>query len=108
MTTLGVEEAAKLLRISPRTLAARAKARVIPGAKIGREWVFLEVDLLAFLRQQYTKEPATCPSTSKKAVRSGGSVSRIQTTPGYVGQLEQLIARKRSASTTRSRQNSGA
>lgn len=43
--------------------------------------VFLEVDLVAHLRQQY-EGADKCLSTSKQVPRSGGSVSAIQTTPG--------------------------
>src|SRR5438132_14432915 len=40
VTTLGLEEAARLARCHPDTLRKLAKARVVPATKIGREWVF--------------------------------------------------------------------
>lgn len=46
--SLGLVEAAALLRVHKNTLAARARARIIPGAKIGKEWAFLEADLVAY------------------------------------------------------------
>jgi excisionase family DNA binding protein len=39
MKTLGLEEAAKLLRIHPKTLARRAASGEVPGVKEGRAWV---------------------------------------------------------------------
>lgn len=103
--TLGLIEAAALLRLHPSTLRERAKAKRIPGAKAGREWVFVEADLVAFLRLQYEEQP--CLSISRKGPVSGGSVSVIPTSVGYAGRLEQLIAQKRSACTTSGRRSSG-
>ena len=45
MRTLGLEEAAQFLLMHPEELRRRAKAGIIPGAKVGRAWVFLEDDL---------------------------------------------------------------
>ena len=36
--SLGLIEATQLLRIHPHTLRKRARAGLIPGAKIGRSW----------------------------------------------------------------------
>lgn len=36
-----ITQAAEFLKIHPDTLAARARAKEIPGTKIGRAWVFL-------------------------------------------------------------------
>jgi len=43
--TLGLQQAATFLRGHPEELRRRAKAGHIPGAKVGRAWVFLEDDL---------------------------------------------------------------
>ena len=91
--------AARLLGISKNTLQQRAKAGIIPGAKIGRCWTFIESDLVAYLRSNYP-DPL-CPSTNAKTRRSGGSTSRTQACHEYVSQLEQIIAKKRNASTTK-------
>ena len=50
MGSLGLREAAGFLRMHPSTLQARAKAGEIPGAKVGKCWVFLEVDLAEYVR----------------------------------------------------------
>jgi excisionase family DNA binding protein len=41
MGTLNLKQAAALLKIHPVTLQEKAKAGEIPGAKVGRAWVFI-------------------------------------------------------------------
>ncbi len=43
MKTLGLVEAAALLRVHPSTLRDRAKTKRIPGAKISRDWCIAEL-----------------------------------------------------------------
>ena len=45
--TLDLQQAAALLLIHPATLQAKAKAGAVPGARIGRRWVFVDDDLIA-------------------------------------------------------------
>lgn len=45
MISLDLAAAAAFLGIHPDTLAERARAGMIPGAKIGREWRFLQGDI---------------------------------------------------------------
>ena len=51
--TLALNEAAAFLRMHPEEVRTRAKRGLIPGAKPGRSWVFLESDLAEFLRSLY-------------------------------------------------------
>ena len=53
MKTLGIQEASELLRIHPVTLSKMASRGEVPGAKIGKEWVFVDVDLIDHIRAQY-------------------------------------------------------
>ena len=53
MRTLNLREAAEFLRLHPEELRQRAKNGRIPGAKVGRSWVFLEEDLASYLRSLY-------------------------------------------------------
>ena len=99
--TLGLQDAAKLVRVHQNTLRALAAAGDVPGAKMGRSWLFIETDLLAHVRSRYA-EKAPCRSTSKPAVKIGASTFVTQG-GGYVGQLERLIAQRRKKSTTTSR-----
>jgi hypothetical protein len=55
MNTLDLRQAAAILRLSPEELRRRAKAGAIPGAKVGRAWVFLQDDLVDYLRSLYSR-----------------------------------------------------
>ncbi|MBK7767397.1 MAG: helix-turn-helix domain-containing protein [Sulfuritalea sp.] len=70
MRTLDLREAAGFLGLHPNTLQARAKAGLVPGAKIGKEWRFLDLDLAEHLRRQYPanqlKEEMPCRSTKSR------------------------------------------
>ena len=82
MLTLTLLEAAKFLKMHPEELRRRAKAGIIPGAKAGRAWVFIDIDLAEWLRSLYAvprqalqvalrKEIDPCHSIN--AVAPGGS-----------------------------------
>ncbi|WP_374012081.1 helix-turn-helix domain-containing protein [Pseudoxanthomonas koreensis] len=84
MITLTLLEAAKLLKLHPVTVAEWAIDGRIPGAKIGRRWVFIEADLLGYVRANYARralqgdssEISQCHSTNARTHRTGGSSSR--------------------------------
>jgi excisionase family DNA binding protein len=81
--TLTLEEAADFLKMHPMTVQEKARSGEIPAAKPGRRWVFIDVDLVEYLRSQYssralqgdTKEMQTCHSTSERARPITGSMS---------------------------------
>ena len=87
LKTLTTKEAAGLLKMTETSIKVKAKAGEIPGAKIGNKWVFLEVDLEAFIRSQYkcaqgdTEE--ICRSTNVKIRPTGGSKSHRQVESEY-------------------------
>ena len=54
MRTLDLAEAAAFLHVHKEELRVRAKRGVVPGARVGRRWVFLEQDLVDYLRSLYT------------------------------------------------------
>jgi len=82
MKTLDLQQAAEFLHMNAETLRARAKTGVIPGAKPGKAWVFLEEDLVEYIRSHYAdtrqavqvsaQEVSTWHCTDVTAVRSGG------------------------------------
>lgn len=53
MITLTLAEAADLLKLSGDALLRKARAGTVPGARIGRRWVFIRDDLLALIREQH-------------------------------------------------------
>jgi hypothetical protein len=54
MKTLDLQAAADLLMMHPSTVLAKARSGTIPAAKPGKCWVFIDVDLLDWLRGLYT------------------------------------------------------
>jgi len=54
MSTLDLDQASKLLKLHPSTILAKIKTGDIPAAKPGKRWVFIQQDLLDWLREQYT------------------------------------------------------
>ena len=100
--TLGIVEAAAFLRCHPDTLQRRAAAGIIPGAKVGRRWVFLATDLESYLRSLYA-----CHSTDANREASGTSTSAVDAAEELDARLGRPIARSRSASMTRSPRASG-
>ena len=56
MKTFDLIECAEFLKIDRTTLLKLAGKGEIPGAKIGRAWVFLEDDVVAYLRRQINEQ----------------------------------------------------
>ena len=46
---LTAEEAARLPRVSTKTILTLARAGVLPGEEVGRAWRFFRVDLLDYV-----------------------------------------------------------
>ena len=53
MKSLTLREAADFLKMHPEELRRRTRLGLIPGAKVGKCWVFLDVDLADYLRSNY-------------------------------------------------------
>jgi hypothetical protein len=89
----------------PSTVREGAKAGIIPAAKPGKEWVFIEADLLDYLR---TQGRLACRSTGEEEVASGGSTSSRHMAESDIDDLLESVKRRvRSESTTSSRPSSG-
>lgn len=58
MSTCDIHQAADLLKIHPETVLDLIAKCVIPAAKVGRSYVMLESDVLAYLTQQITQQTA--------------------------------------------------
>ncbi|WP_174995720.1 helix-turn-helix domain-containing protein [Pandoraea horticolens] len=54
--TLGLHECAAFLKIHPNSAARLAKLGMIPGAKIGRSWVFHRSDVMSFLAAEVKRQ----------------------------------------------------
>ncbi len=53
MKTLNLTEAAQFLKLHPEEVRRRAKAGIIPSAKLGKRWAFIENDLADHIRSLY-------------------------------------------------------
>lgn len=56
--TLNTIEAAELLKVHPKTVEELIHSGAIPAAKIGRAWVMLTADVLAFVEREIVKQTA--------------------------------------------------
>ena len=107
MNSLDLEGAAKFLGLHPDTLQSRAKSGDIPGAKIGKEWRFLELDLVAYFRSHYKKdEPESTKCHSTKEAKRGGTTLSTKAS-GLENLLGLPIRSKRNACTTKQKQHYG-
>ncbi|NCF28128.1 MAG: helix-turn-helix domain-containing protein, partial [Gammaproteobacteria bacterium] len=75
--TLTLEEAARLLQLHPTTLAAKARSGEIPGAKPGKRWVFVEVDLVEYVRSHYASRALQGDSTEESVCHSTNAKTRL-------------------------------
>ena len=95
MRTFSLSEAAAFLRCHPEELRRRTKLGQIPGAKVGRAWVFLEDDLADYVRSLYPQPRQALQVTLRKemechfanAAESGGSTSTLPTGSEYAALL---------------------
>lgn len=82
MKTFNIEQAAEFLNISTDTMKDLAGSGVVPGAKIGKAWVFADELLEEYLREEIRQqtaerrglvnaEPTKIPTAYTKTVRRG-------------------------------------
>lgn len=72
MNTLGVEECAALLRVDKSTILQLAQSGEIPGAKIGKAWVFIVEDVMNYLRMKVEQQVA-----ERRAAAEDGTLYRV-------------------------------
>jgi len=58
LETIDSDQCAELLRCTPGQVEEMARAGEIPGLKIGRGWLFVRADLLAYLAERARDEAA--------------------------------------------------
>lgn len=115
MESMNLEEAANFLKLHPEELRRRAKAGKVPAAKIGKCWVFLQDDIVEFMRSQYSsrvqtfdkrlgKEGSLCHLLNEES--TGGSILSPQTASEYENLLGLKTAPShKSITTVRKRSN---
>ena len=109
MKTLGLKQAAVFLHMSASSVQKKAKAGLIPAAKPGKNWVFVQDDLVAYLRSLYAgrgQAPLSGSSEEKSlchysnAVKPGGLISQLQTEREYADLLGLPEENSRRSTTT--------
>lgn len=105
---LTTQEAAKFLNIHPDTVRHHAASGKLPAAKIGKQWRFVEKDLVEHLRSLYTdkasqgvinqRSKTLWHSTKEKA--SGGLTS-VTKANEYAVALKLQSRQRRNGYTTR-------
>ena len=106
--TLDLNRAAAFLHMHPEEVRTRAKRGLIPGAKAGRCWIFLDVDLAEFVRSLYPVKRQALRVTNisqedvchyANAGRSGGSTSWRLTASEYAHLLKPATKPERKSCT---------
>jgi excisionase family DNA binding protein len=69
--TVRAEEAAQLMGVHPETLKKMCIDGAIPAAKIGKAWVIMRRDVLAFVERQVIEQ------TKRRRGGSGRNVRRV-------------------------------
>jgi hypothetical protein len=77
MTTMNLKQAAAYLHMHPVTLLLKAQNGKIPAAKPAKCWVFIEQDLIDYLRGLYrTQKPKNRDNQSNADISKGLSSKR--------------------------------
>lgn len=71
-----IKEAAKRLRIHPRTAQRLLKSGKLGGFRIGIDWRTTEADIEAFIEASRPNTPAPGKGTAKTAKKKGGSKAK--------------------------------
>ena len=109
MKTFGLKEAADFLLMTPSALRKKVFTGQIPAAKPGKRWVFVEDDLVAYLRSLYAvpgQAPLSGSSEEKSlchysnAVIPGGSALRLPMAKEYADLLGLPTSKLRRSTTT--------
>jgi hypothetical protein len=102
MNTLDLHQAAAFLHMHPEEVRRRAKLGLLPGAKPGKSWIFIEDDLVDYVRSQYavprqalqvTPRKDTSFSSANAAIRGGSTPQGQKESPLDI-LLKQKLASK--------------
>jgi hypothetical protein len=95
MQTLDLKKASTLLKLHPQTVLQRARSGEIPAAKLGKCWVFIEEDLVNWIRSRYNRPQQDVGqggqklcSLKDKTANTGGTALPHQTAQQYANLLK--------------------
>lgn len=80
MKTLTAEECMEILHCERSRFLELVRVGDIPGAKIGRTWVFLEEDIYSYLKSEIAKQQEFCAEKKRvmaKAVMNTASIDEL-------------------------------
>jgi excisionase family DNA binding protein len=83
MKTLDLKEAASYLKIHPVTMQRMAKSKTIRGAKVGKSWVFFEVDLVSYLNALMDADVLDVDTQKRKRGRQPSHPPLSETLPKF-------------------------
>jgi hypothetical protein len=95
MKTLDLSAAASMLHMGEDALMRKTRAGIIPGCKPGRQWIFLEVDLIEWMRSQYNQAPKAKTKQWRLASAGRSSISTAATKDAELGELLKQVTRSR-------------
>lgn len=87
--TMDLQTAANYLGAKAETISQLARKGELPGAQIGKGWIFLREDVLDFLRKRIASE------TEARRAASNNSSNRISNDDGSVQPVAVLQTRTR-------------
>jgi hypothetical protein len=110
LVSLNLTEAAEFLKMHPEELRRRAKLGEIPGAKVGKSWVFILQDLADHIRSLYpsrrqkvrvtlNRKEQACHSQNEETSGGSSSPRRLATVLDVL--LDQPTNPKRKSFTTK-------
>jgi excisionase family DNA binding protein len=77
---LTLRGAAALLKVHPNTVRVLAVRGLLPAAKVGRDWRFVEADLVAWIRSSYSRRARMQPGAlEREAIWHSGNVQEFTT-----------------------------
>jgi excisionase family DNA binding protein len=91
VATIGLEDAARFLHMAPSTLRKRAAAGKLSAYKPGKTWVFMQDELLHYLKS--TK--SACPSIDAPTLRIGGPDSSSTAARSASRLAQEIVAKRR-------------
>ena len=88
MQIIDIKSAAKTLGMCPRVLALKARQGKIPASKVGRSWKFIDVDLVAYIRDGYEEKWQHLVDDEKKEKKEGWPFGKEEKFGGLTSTLQ--------------------
>jgi excisionase family DNA binding protein len=90
-SVLTLEAAAEFLHMHTVTLKRKARSGEIPASKPGKRWLFIEVDLVAYLRSHYSSRVMQGEHEKESICRS----INVKTRPTGITKSAETVSKRR-------------